>query len=99
MDFIIGLPTTSQKHGSVWVIVDRLTKTADFIPVNTTYPAKKFAEIYLDQIVRLHGVRKTIISDRGAQFIAHFWEQLQESLETKLIRSSVYHPQTDGQTE
>ena len=67
--------------------------------MNTTYPAKKYAEIYLDQIVRLHGVSKTIISDRGLQFIARFWEQLQESLGTKLIRSSAYHPQTDGQTE
>jgi transposase InsO family protein len=67
--------------------------------VHTTYTAKKYAEIYLDQIIRLHGVSKTIISDRGAQFIARFWEQLQSSLETKLIQSSAYHPQTDGQTE
>ena len=99
MDFVVGLPNTSQKHDSIWVIVDRLTKTAHFIPVNTTYSAKKYAEIYLDQIIRLHGVPKTIIFYRGAQFIAHFWEQLQESLGTKLIRSSAYHPQTDGQTE
>ena len=99
MDFIVGLPNTSQKHDSIWVIVDRLTKTAHFIPVHTTYYAKKYAEIYLDQIVRLHGVPKTIIFYRGAQFIARFWEQLQESLGTKLIRSSAYHPQTDGQTE
>jgi transposase InsO family protein len=64
-----------------------------------TYNAKKYAEIYLDQIVHLHGVPKTIISDRGAQFIALFWGQLQHALGTKLIRSSAYHPQTDGQTE
>jgi transposase InsO family protein len=80
-------------------IVDRLTKTAHFLPVHTTYNAKKYAEIYLDQIVRLHGVPKTIISDHGAPFIARFWEQLQHALGTKLIRSSAYHPQTDGQTE
>jgi hypothetical protein len=55
--------------------------------------------VYLDQIVRLHGVPKTIISDRGAQFIARFWEQLQSALGTKLIRSSAYHPQTDRQTD
>jgi transposase InsO family protein len=67
--------------------------------VHTTYSAKKYAEVYLDQIVWLHGVPKTIISDRGAQFIARFWEQLQSALGTKLIRSSAYHPQTDGQTE
>jgi hypothetical protein len=92
MDFIIGLPNTSQKHDSIRVIVDRLTKTAHFIPVHMTYYAKKYAEIYLDQIVCLHGVPKTIISDRGAQFIARFWEQFQESLGTKLICSSAYHP-------
>jgi hypothetical protein len=99
MDFIVGLPNTSQRHDSIWVIIDRLTKTAHFLLVHTTYTAKKYAEVYLDQIIRLHGVPKTIISDRGAQFIARFWEQLQFSLGTKLIRSSAYHPQTDGHTE
>jgi hypothetical protein len=99
MNFVVGLPNSSQRHDSIWVIVDRLTKTAHFLPVHTTYNAKKYAEIYLDQIVHLHGIPKTIISDRGAQFIARFWEQLQHSLGTKLIRSSAYHPQTDGQTE
>jgi hypothetical protein len=72
MDFIVGLPNTSQRHDSIWVIVDRLTKTAHFLPVHTTYNAKKYAEIYLDQIIRLHGIAKTIISDRGVQFIARF---------------------------
>jgi transposase InsO family protein len=99
MDFIVSLPHTSLRHDSIWVIVDRLTKTAHFLPVHTTYNAKKYAEIYLDQIVHLHGIPKTIISDHGAQFIARYWEQLQHALGTKLIRSSAYHPQTDGQTE
>jgi transposase InsO family protein len=99
MDFIIGLPNTSQKHDSIWVIIDRLTKIAHFLPVHTTYIAKKYAEVYLDQIIHLRDVPKTIISDRGAQFIACFWEQLQASLGTKSIQSSAYHPQTDGQTE
>jgi hypothetical protein len=99
IDFIIGLPNTSQRHDSIWVIIDRLTKTAHFLPMHSTYNAKKYVEIYLDQIVHLHGVPKTIISNRGAQFIARFWEQLQYALGTKLIRSSAYHPQTDGQTE
>jgi hypothetical protein len=80
------------------VIIDRLTKTSHFLPVHTTYTAKKYAEVYLDQIFRLHGVPKTIISDRGAQFIVCFWEQLQSSLGTKLIRSSAYHTQIGGQT-
>jgi IS30 family transposase len=99
MDFIVGLPNTSQKHDSIWVIVDRLTKTTHFILVHTTYNAKRYTKIYLDCIVCLHGVPKTIISDHGTQLVAHFWEQLQESLGTKLIRCSAYHPQTDSQTE
>ena len=99
MDFIVGLPNTSQHHDYIWVIVDKLTKTAHFIPVHTEYQAKKYAEIYIDRNVCLHGVPKAIISDHGTQFVAWFWEQLQEALGTKLIRSSAYHPQTDGQTE
>ena len=79
--------------------MDRLTKTAHFILVHTEYRAKKYDEIYIDRIVCLHGVPKTIILDRGTKFVARFWEQLQEALGTKLIRSSAYHPQTDGQTE
>jgi hypothetical protein len=63
MDFIVGLPNTSQKHDSIWVIIDRLTKTAHFLPVHTTYTAKKYAEVYLEQIIRLHGILKTIIYD------------------------------------
>ena len=70
MDFIVGLPKTSQYHDCIWVIVDRLTKTAHFIPVNTEYRSRKYAEIYIDRIVCLHGIPKTIISDRGAQFVA-----------------------------
>jgi hypothetical protein len=72
IDFIVGLPNTSLRHDSIWVIIDRLTKTAHFLPVHTTYTAKKYAKIYLEQIVRLHGIPKTIISDHGAQFIARF---------------------------
>jgi hypothetical protein len=97
MDFIVGLPNTSQHHDYIWVIVDRLTKTAHFLPVHTTHKTEKYAKIYIGQIVRLHGIPKTIVSDRGALFVARFWEQLQESLGTHAIRSSAYHPQTDGQ--
>jgi hypothetical protein len=99
MDFIVGLPNTPRHHDSIWVIVDRLTKVAYFLPVHTTDKAQKYAELYIDRIVCLHGLPRTIVSDRGSQFVARFWEQLQESLGTKLIRSSAYHPQTDGQTE
>jgi hypothetical protein len=99
MDFIVGLPNTTRHHDSIWVIVDRLTKVAHFLLVHTTDKAQKYAELYIDRIVCLHGLPQTIVSDRGAQFVARFWEQLQESLGTKLIRSSAYHPQTDGQTK
>jgi hypothetical protein len=99
MDFIVGLPLTPRKHDSIWVIVDQLTNTAHFIPVHTTYSAERYAEIYVDLIVRLHGVPKTILSDRGTQFVARFWAQVYESLGTKLTHSSSYHPQNDGQTE
>jgi hypothetical protein len=99
MDFIVGLPNTSRHHDSIWVIVDRLTKTAHFLPVHSTHKTEKYAEIYIDQIVCLHGIPKTIVSDRGALFVARFWEQLQKSLGTTVIRSSAYHPQTGGQTE
>jgi hypothetical protein len=106
MDFIVGLPNTSRHHDSIWVIVDRLTKVSHFLLVHTTelciymeYPGQLYAELYIDRIVCLHGIPWTIVSDRGTQFVARFWEQLQESLGTKLIRSSTYHPQTDGQTE
>jgi hypothetical protein len=99
MDFIVGLPNTSRHHDSIWIIVDRLTKTTHFLPVHTTHKAEKYAEIYIDQIVRLHGIPRTIVSDRGASFVARFWEQLQKSFGTHVIRSSAYHPQTDGQTE
>jgi hypothetical protein len=99
MYFIVGLPNTSRHHDSIWVIVDRLTKIAHFLPVHTTHKIEKYTEIYMDQIVRLHGILRTIVSDRGELFVARFWEQLQESLGTTVIRSSAYHPQTDGQTE
>ena len=99
MDFIVGLPKTSKGYDSIWVIVDRLTKSAHFLPVKTIYRAQYYAELYISLIMSLHGVPKTIISDRGAQFIARFWEQFHAALGTRLIPSSAYHPQTDGQTE
>ena len=99
MDFIVGLPRTQKGYDSIWVVVDRLTKSAHFIPVGTRYSTKRYAELYLEHILCLHGIPKTIISDRGSQFIARFWEQLHTCLGTHMIRSSAYHPQTDGQTE
>jgi hypothetical protein len=92
MDFIVGLPITARKFDSIWVIVDRLSKSAHFIPVHTNYNFQKYAGIYIARVLCLHGVPKTIISDRGSQFVARFWDQLHASLGTHLIHSSVYHP-------
>jgi hypothetical protein len=92
MDFIVGLPRTRDGYDSIWVIVDRLTKVAHFIPVKTTYIGVKLVELYNSRIVCLHGVPKKIVSDRGAQFTSRFWQKLHESMDTKLNFSSAYHP-------
>jgi hypothetical protein len=99
MDFIVGLPHTPRGYNLIWVIVDRLTKSAHLIPVATTYRVRQYAELYISHIVRYHDIPKTIISDRGSIFVAHFWEQLHECLGTHLIKISAYHSQTVGQTE
>ncbi|WVZ80730.1 hypothetical protein U9M48_028186 [Paspalum notatum var. saurae] len=91
MDFIVGLPLTQKGYDSIWVVIDRFTKSAHFIPVKTTYRANQYAELYISRI--------TITSDRGSLFVSRFWEQLQAALRTNLVRSSAYHPQTSGQVE
>ena len=68
MDFIVGLPRTQSGHDSIWVIVDRLTKSAHFLPVQISSPMEKLAQLYVDEIVRLHGVPKSIISDRDQRY-------------------------------
>jgi hypothetical protein len=99
MDFIVGLPRTRDGYDSIWVIVDRLTKVAHFISVNTTYSGAQLAELYMSRIVCLHGVPKKIVADRGIHFTSCFWKRLHESMDTKLNFSSAYHPQTYEQTE
>ncbi|WVZ83050.1 LOW QUALITY PROTEIN: hypothetical protein U9M48_030234 [Paspalum notatum var. saurae] len=99
MDFVVGLPRTQKGYDSIWVIIDRFTKSAHFLPVKTVYHANTYAELYIAKIVSLHGVPRTITSDRGSVFVSRFWEQLQNALGTKLIHSSAYHPQTSGQVE
>jgi IS30 family transposase len=99
MDFIVGLSRTRVGYDSIWVIVDRLTKLAHFIPVKTSYNSAVLVELCMSQIVCLHGVPKKIVSDRGTQFTSHFWPQLHEALCTHLNFSLAYHPRTDGQTE
>jgi hypothetical protein len=77
---------------SIWVIVDRFTKSTQFIPVHTHYNVEKYTDIYIPRILCMHEILKVIVSDRGSQFVAHFWEQLHASLGTDLIHSLAYHP-------
>ena len=82
MDFVVCLPKTMGKYDSIWVIFDRLTKSAYFIPVKVTYNAEKLANLYISEIVRLHGVPLSIISNRGTQFTSMFWRTLHAELGT-----------------
>ena len=99
MDFVVGLPRTQKGCDSIWVIVDRLTKSAHFLPVRSTYSAVQYASLFLDHIVSLHGVPISIVSDRGPQFTSRFWRSFQDALGTQLNFSTAFHPQTDGQSE
>jgi len=99
MDLLVGLPQTLKKFDAIWVIVDRLTKYAHFIPMCTTYSSERLAEIYFWEIIRLHGVPVSIISDRGTQFTSQFWRSVQRELGTQVELSTTFHPQTDGQSE
>ena len=76
MDFVVGLPLIGRKHESVWVMVDRLTKSAHFLPVRTDYSLDKMVKIYIKEIVRLHGIPISIISDRDLRFTSRFWGKL-----------------------
>ncbi|XP_052189880.1 uncharacterized protein LOC127799697 [Diospyros lotus] len=99
MDFVSGLPRSSRGYDSIWVIIDRLTKSAHFLPVKKTYPIHRLAKLYIDEVVRLHGVPASIVSDRDPRFTSRFWEALQSAMGTQLTFSTAFHPQTDGQSE
>jgi transposase InsO family protein len=99
MDFIVGLPRTQSGYDSIWVIVDRLTMVAHFIPLKTTYSGPQLAELYMSRTVCLHRVPKKIVLDRGTQFTSKFWKRLHEILDTQLRFSFAYHPQTNGQNK
>ena len=96
MDFVSGLPLSPMKKDAIWVIVDRLTKSAHFIPVRMDYSLDKLAELYISEIVRLHRVPVSIISDTDPRFTSRFWDKLQEALDTQLYFSTAVHPQTEG---
>ena len=95
MDFVTGLPRTQRQHDAIWVIVDRLTKSAHFLPVNFEDSLEKLAQLYVDEIVRLHGVPVSIVSYRDPRFTSRFWPSLQTALGTRLHFSTAFHPQMD----
>ena len=99
MDFVSGFPLTQRKHDVVWVIVDRLTKSAHFLPVRLEYSIDRLAELYVSEIVRLHGIPVSIVSDRDPQFMSRFWKELQSAFGKRLNFSTAFHPQTDAQSE
>ncbi|GKD57222.1 putative reverse transcriptase domain-containing protein [Tanacetum coccineum] len=99
MDFVTKLPRTSSGHDTIWVIVDRLTKSAHFLPMHEDYKMDRLVRFYLNEIVARHGVPISIISDHDSRFTSRFWQSLQEALGTRLDMSTTYHPQTDGQSE
>nr|GFB78186.1 reverse transcriptase domain-containing protein [Tanacetum cinerariifolium] len=99
MDFVTKLPKSPQGYDTIWVIVDRLTKSAIFAPMRETDPLEKLAKLYLKEVVARHGIPISIICDRDPRFALRFWRILQKALGTSLDMSTAYHPETDGQSE
>nr|GFA99496.1 putative reverse transcriptase domain, ribonuclease H-like domain, aspartic peptidase domain protein [Tanacetum cinerariifolium] len=99
MDFVTKIPKSSQGYDTIWVIVERLTKSAIFMPIREIDPLDKLARIYLKEVVTKHGIPVSIICDRDPRFSSNFWKSLQKALGTNLDMGTAYHPKTDGQSE
>ena len=96
MEFVAHLPWTPQRHDVVWVIVDRLTKSAHFLALRMTFTLEKFFQLYIQEIVQLHGMPVSIVSDKDPRFTVHFWKSFQKAIRTQLTMSTAFHPQIDG---
>jgi len=92
MDFGTHLPQTFRGHDTIWVVVDQLTRSAHFLAMKLRMPMAKLTHLYIKEIVRLHGVPSSIVSDRDSRFTSHFWQTLQSALGSKLTMNSAYHP-------
>ncbi|GJW36354.1 reverse transcriptase domain-containing protein [Tanacetum coccineum] len=99
MDFITKLPKSSQGFDTIWVIVDRLTKSTHFLPIRENDPLDKLVRLYLNRIVARHGIPASIICDRDGRFTSNFWRSFQKALGTDISMSTAYHPETDDQSE
>lgn len=99
MDFVVGLPITPSGKSALWVIIDKLAKSAHILPITTTDILGKLIRLYVKAIVRLHGVPKTIVSDRDPRLTSHFWKSLEAAMGTKFRFDNEYHSETDGQSK
>ena len=99
MDFVTGLPRSPRGNNAIWVVVDRLTKTTHFLAFRTGLSLDGLARLYVQEVVRLHGVPTTIVSDRDSKLASHFWISFQKALGSRLDYSTAFHPQSNGQSE
>ena len=99
MDFVVGLPCTRIGYNVIWVIMDRLTKSAHFLVIHNNFSLDRLARLYINEIVKLHGVPMSIMSDRDPRFTSRFQPKLQKALDTTLHFSTAFHPQTAGQSK
>ena len=99
MDFVVGMTRTQKHHDAIWVIMHRLTKSSHFLAMKTVFNAEQLADLYIKEIVRLHRIPLSIVSDQDTKFSSKFWQSFQSVMGTELCLSTSFHPQTDGQSE
>jgi hypothetical protein len=99
MDFIIGLPKSAKQNDAIMVVVEKLSKSSHFVPVKSTCKEIDISNLFMKGIFRLHGMPREIVSDRDTKFTSRFWKSLMDGFGTKLLFSTSYHPETNGQTE